>query len=195
MQDKRKDIVDAAVRTVAEQGLQRTTTAAIAAAAGVGEGTLYRYFKNKDELFECGANRAWEIISDGLLENYDPLYPVYTQYVRLCQDFLTEGLANPVPHQFIEQFRNSPLGVEYKRKRLAELEEDSTVKPVLFPLNAILNEARKQEIVKDYPLQVLASLTVGPLVFVLKDGVQGLLKLDNSIINGVAKACWDSIKR
>lgn len=195
MQEKKAETIDAAITLVAEKGLQQTTTAAIAARAGVGEGTLYRYFRNKGDLFEYCARRSWERITEGLLENYDPGYPVYTQYVRFCHDFLIYGMKNPVPHQFLEQFRNSPQGVQFKKDRLGELVDGSEVKPVIYPLNAILNEAKRQYIVKDYPVQVLALLTLGPLMFVLKDGVDGLLELNGTIVQGVSKACWDSIRR
>ncbi len=193
--DKKTDIIDAAIEIVAKDGLQRTTTSAIADKAGIGEGTLYRYFENKDELFECAAVRAGQQISEDLLENYDPGYPVYTQYVRLCSDFLIGGMDNPLPHKFLDQFRTSPQGIAFTKQKTRNPDQDALSIPLVYPLNSILNEARKQEIVKNYPLQILASLTMGPLVFVLKDVFQGLTQLDTAMINGVAKACWDSIRR
>ncbi len=195
MHDKKSEIIAATLEIVAQEGLQRTTTAAIAGRAGIGEGTLYRHFGNKDELFVNVAILAGQTISDGLLENYDPNYPVYTQYVRLCSDFLIGGMVNPLPHRFLEQFCSSPQGIETIKKKDNTLEKDALFIPLIHPLNSILNEARKQEIVKDYTLQILASLTIGPLVFVLKDGLQGLVQLDTATVNGVAKACWDSIRR
>lgn len=47
---KRKAILEAALRLFAERGVAGTPTAAISKAAGVAEGTLFRYFKTKDEL-------------------------------------------------------------------------------------------------------------------------------------------------
>ena len=195
MQDKKSEIIHATIELVALEGLQFTTTAAIAEKAGIGEGTLYRYFKNKEELLECSAIRAGQLISDDLLENYDPGYPVYTQFVRLCSDFLIGGQGNPLPHQFLEQFRNSPQGINFERKKSENSQKSDMSISLLYPLSSILNEARKQEIVKNYPLQILASLTMGPLAFVLNSVIRGQVQLDSAIINGVAKACWDSIRR
>jgi len=48
--DKRDRIVAAARRTFHEQGIERTTLADVAAAAGVPVGNLYYYFKTKDDL-------------------------------------------------------------------------------------------------------------------------------------------------
>jgi len=49
--DKRKAILDAALKLIAERGIAHTPTSAISSVAGVAEGTLFTYFKTKDELF------------------------------------------------------------------------------------------------------------------------------------------------
>ncbi|MFI9597834.1 TetR/AcrR family transcriptional regulator [Nonomuraea sp. NPDC052265] len=48
--DKRRRLMAAAARVLHEQGVERTTIADIAEAAGVPVGNVYYYFKTKDEL-------------------------------------------------------------------------------------------------------------------------------------------------
>src|SRR5947208_14982329 len=48
--DKRGRILDAAVKVSAEHGFHSATVAGIARAAGVADGTIYLYFKSKDDL-------------------------------------------------------------------------------------------------------------------------------------------------
>jgi len=48
--EKRAEIERAVVRVVAEKGLQGTTVQDIAAAAGVSQGLMYRYWSGRDEL-------------------------------------------------------------------------------------------------------------------------------------------------
>jgi len=48
--DKRERILRAAVRVFAKKGFYATRVSEIAAAAGVADGTIYLYFKSKDEL-------------------------------------------------------------------------------------------------------------------------------------------------
>ena len=59
--NKRERILDAAVVEIARRGYAATTVAMIARRAGVADGTIYLYFKNKDEilvqLFERAMNR------------------------------------------------------------------------------------------------------------------------------------------
>ncbi len=48
---KRQAILDQAIRTFADQGFRGTDVQAIADGAGVGKGTVYRYFRSKQDLF------------------------------------------------------------------------------------------------------------------------------------------------
>jgi TetR/AcrR family transcriptional regulator, repressor for uid operon len=49
--DVKEKIVDAALATFSKNGYDRTRMDDIAEAANVSKGTLYLYFKNKEELF------------------------------------------------------------------------------------------------------------------------------------------------
>jgi TetR/AcrR family fatty acid metabolism transcriptional regulator len=48
--EKYHQILEAAVKVFAEQGFHHSTVAQIAKAAGVADGTIYLYFKNKDDI-------------------------------------------------------------------------------------------------------------------------------------------------
>ena len=49
--ETREKIVEAAERVMRERGLARSTTKEIARAAGYSEGTLYKHFESKEDLF------------------------------------------------------------------------------------------------------------------------------------------------
>ncbi len=76
-QKRREQILDAAVSVFAQRGYTAAGTAEIAAAAGIGEPTIYRYFAGKRDLYMAALQRAdqevrdnWERIAS---ENGDPL--------------------------------------------------------------------------------------------------------------------------
>src|SRR2546421_13026570 len=47
---RREEILDAAARVFAQKGYHEAGIADIAGALGIGHGTVYRYFKNKDDI-------------------------------------------------------------------------------------------------------------------------------------------------
>jgi len=51
--DKRIQIINAAIEVFAKQGLEKGKIADIAIVAGIGKGTVYEYFKSKDEIFKA----------------------------------------------------------------------------------------------------------------------------------------------
>jgi TetR/AcrR family fatty acid metabolism transcriptional regulator len=55
---KRQRILDAAVREIAHRGYYGTTVATIAGRAGVADGTIYLYFKGKEEILLSVFERA-----------------------------------------------------------------------------------------------------------------------------------------
>jgi TetR/AcrR family fatty acid metabolism transcriptional regulator len=55
---KREHILDAAVLEIARSGYYKTTVSAIARRAGVADGTIYLYFKNKEEILISIFDRA-----------------------------------------------------------------------------------------------------------------------------------------
>jgi AcrR family transcriptional regulator len=74
--ERRAAILTAALPLVREHGLD-VTTKAIAEAAGIAEGTIFRVFKDKDELVQCVVERAFDT---GRLEHQiaeiDPALPL-----------------------------------------------------------------------------------------------------------------------
>jgi len=51
IEDKRTQILHSAIELFAKKGLERGKIADIAKHAGIGKGTIYEYFKSKDEIF------------------------------------------------------------------------------------------------------------------------------------------------
>jgi AcrR family transcriptional regulator len=62
--ERRRQIVEAVNHVVAEQGVESTTVARIAAAAGVSEGTLYVYFSSRQEMLMAALDRLFEQMAD-----------------------------------------------------------------------------------------------------------------------------------
>ncbi len=64
LEARRDDILNAALRVFARQGLDGAAMPEIAEAAGISVGAIYRYFPGKEELFQACCTRAREESAD-----------------------------------------------------------------------------------------------------------------------------------
>jgi AcrR family transcriptional regulator len=61
-EEKRRQLLDAAVRVFARKGFHASRVGDIAEEAGVAHGLLYHYFKSKDEVLEAVFHDNWSLL-------------------------------------------------------------------------------------------------------------------------------------
>ncbi|MEI6702800.1 MAG: TetR/AcrR family transcriptional regulator [Deltaproteobacteria bacterium] len=187
--DKREEIVCAALELIAENGFHGAPMAIIAERAHVGAGTIYRYFENKDvmitELYQGVENRLYPVI----LEKYSVDKPIRERFIHLGTTLLRYFIENPIDFRYLEQFHNSPYGVAYRRDKILGKAEGRDVFMQLFEAGI------SQQVIKDLSLVILFALAFGPLLAVARDHILGFVGLDEILINRTIEACWDGIKR
>ena len=69
---KLKAILAAALTAFAEQGFRAADVQDIANAAGVGKGTVYRYFGTKEDLFHAVADAGMQSLEDHVIGSVNP---------------------------------------------------------------------------------------------------------------------------
>ncbi len=187
--EKRDEIVRAALELIAEHGFHGAPMAMIAEKAGVGAGTIYRYFENKDVLINELYRDLEERLCAVLMEGYSSEQPVRERFIHLGTAILRYCISNPLDFRFLEQFHNSPYGVVHRRDKLFGKTDQKDVYRELF------EEGLVQHVVKQLPMVVLFALAFGPLITVARDHILGFVVLDEALIGQAIAACWDGLKR
>lgn len=107
--DKKEEILKAALKLFVELGFHATPTSKIAKEAGVANGTLFHYFKTKEELIlalyidiKTRLNKA--IYSEINVDN-----PNQAMFKAMYFNTLTWSLGNRAEFYFIQQFLSSPF--------------------------------------------------------------------------------------
>jgi len=187
--DKRDEIFRAALEMIAENGFHGAPMAMIAEQAGVGAGTIYRYFENKDvlitELFREIETRIYPVLLDG----YELQKPIDERFLHLGSAMLRYFIGNRLDFKYLEQFFNSPFGVVHRRDKLMGKKGECDIFRELF------EEGISRQVVKDIPLVILFALAFGPLLAVARDHILDFIQLDEHLIELTVCACWDSMKR
>ncbi len=186
--DKREMVLHAALELIAEKGFHDAPMATIAETAGVSAGTIYRYFENKDdlirEIYSYLEGNIWAAIK----KSYPEGRPIRERFLHIGQSLMGYFLASPMEFRFIEQFQNSPYGVDCRRDKFFGKKDKDLV-------TELFEEGLNQQIIKDLPLPILSALSFGPLIDACRDHILQFIELDDTLINQIIEANWDAIRR
>ncbi len=187
--EKREEIVRAALEIIAEHGFHGAPIAMIASRAGVGAGTIYRYFANKDILIAALYQEIEERLYPFILRGYEPARPIRERFLHLGAALLRYCIENPLDFRYVEQFHNSPYGAALRRARLlGEGGERETFR-------ALFEDGISQQVVKELPVTVLCALAFGPIFAVVRDHILDFTRVDDALMAKTVAACWDGIRR
>ncbi len=186
MDDKRRRILDAALKTFADRGFHGTSVPEVADAAGVGTGTLYRYFEHKEalvnEVYRDAKLRLRSALLDGMAapDVYKPA-DAERWFVDLWRRLGVFAHAEPDGFRFLEmQDHMAYLDGESRQLELS----------VLAPL--VIAGKRMTERTAA-PIDVLIALIWGAFVGLIKAQRLGYLPLDDDRLARAGAACWRMI--
>lgn len=93
--DRRRDLLQAAIRVFARKGFHASRVGDIAEEAGVAHGLLYHYFRSKDEVLETIFRRTWSNLDDELRRIEAAGVPLREQIRRFARIYLGSWLVAP----------------------------------------------------------------------------------------------------
>lgn len=106
---KQKDILDAALKLFVESGFHGTPTSKIAKEAGVANGTLFHYYKTKDELILALYSDIKTRMTDYIYSNVKQDQSFKNQVRTVYVNTLEWVFENQLEFDFTQQFTNSPF--------------------------------------------------------------------------------------
>lgn len=183
--DKRTLILECTLNLISEQGFHGTPISMIAQRAGIGAGTIYRYFANKEELINELFKDIKRDIIKAMLNNYREEGTYEERFMHLWKNMVYYFMEHPKEFQFIEQHRYAPYVSNLTR-------EESFM--ILSPIMMFFIESKRAKAMKDLPLYTIIALLYGPIVSLLKQHIDNNQNLSTDRINQAAEACWDAVK-
>jgi AcrR family transcriptional regulator len=103
-EDKRNAILSAATQVFAERGLS-APTAAITSAAGIAEGSLFTYFKTKDELINALYREFKLELADATMSGFPRKQSVRHRLEHVWNGYVQWGVANPDRQRVLKQIQ------------------------------------------------------------------------------------------
>jgi TetR/AcrR family transcriptional regulator, fatty acid metabolism regulator protein len=108
-EEKRRQLLDAAVRVFARKGFHASRVGDIAEEAGVAHGLLYHYFKSKDQVLEAVFHDNWSVLLARIRSVEESDEPAADQLRHIAAVVLRTWLHLPdVVRVVIREFGRSP---------------------------------------------------------------------------------------
>lgn len=185
--DKRRRILDAALGEFAARGYHGVTVPEVAGAAGVGAGTVYRYFDDKQDLvnhvFRDAEGRLRDTVFDGL--KVDPGAASGVLFAELWSRLTRFARSEPLAFQFLELQDHLPyLDPQSRQVELS----------VLVPMWLAGHQLAQRGGARDLPAEVLIALAWGALVGLFKAERLGYVRLDDAMLVRAGEACWAAFR-
>ena len=114
-EDKRNAILDAATRLFAERGLTAAPTSEISKQAGVAEGTLFTYFKTKDDLINALYREIKLELADTMMSDFPRKKNIRTKLRHVWDRYVNWGIANSRQRKVLAQLTVSEVLTKVSR--------------------------------------------------------------------------------
>jgi len=195
---KKMEILHAAMQVFAKKGVVKTKMIDIATTAAVGKGTIYEYFRSKEEIFASSFIYFYKMmgtmVQEALVKEDDPLKQlelIFTisldafmhigeEYADIMMDFWAEGIRNK-DQDFLDAINIKGIYSDY-RKMIQKILKNGIEKGVFKPLDAKLTAAVMIGAFDGILLQWIMdrkSINLQKIPMVLFDGfIEGIRKRD-----------------
>lgn len=139
--DRRQAILDATARLINTRGLQSTPMSLIAEDAGVGAGTIYRYFAGKDALVAAVYRELIRDLAEAILDDFSADAPVDERFFALWRGLLGYYQRQPQKTQLLEYLSTSPY--------IRSLVEEEAFSRLTAHATAVFEDAKAQGLIRD----------------------------------------------
>jgi AcrR family transcriptional regulator len=152
--DKKEIILGTALRLFVENGFHGTATGKIAQESGVANGTLFNYFKTKEELIVTLYHTILKEMDDFIMDRMVSHSISKESFRSLYLASLSWSIDNPVHYQYLQQFNYSPYF-----KGVA----DSISKKDEHPLLVLIQNGIDIVLLKPMPVSFIFSLVTAQI--------------------------------
>ncbi len=185
-EDRREAILGAALDLFVDRGFDGTSVPAVARAAGVATGTIYRHFASKEALVNALYRRWKQRLMHALTDGFDLALPpreLFGDFWRRLADFAQR---EPRALAFLELHHHQP----YLDAASRALELGS-----LAPIHALVQSAQHAGAVRDTPAEALMAMVWGAFVGLFKAARAEHLELSPAVLDAIEDSLWNAVKR
>ena len=183
--NKKQRILDATLELIADRGLHNTPVSLISKRSKVSAGTIYHYFKSKEEIInQLYVEVKKRLMATTFAGDREDL-PYKQRFLQFWKNSCNYLISNPLQLSFSEQCSTTPLITKEAREK-----GNSYLKPI----NEFLIQGIKNGYLRNMEIPLMLFLIAGSFLSTAKLHISGYLKVTEKQLTTAANSCWDGIK-
>lgn len=182
--DKREKILKSVYTLTGRQGLASVNISGISKIAGIAVGTLYIYFKNKEEVVQLAYAAVEDKMTQVMYSNFDINKPIRQSFKQIYINMLNYRLQNYDETVFIDQYQQSGYIQINFSKQLAEYESQNK------PLYDLIEKGQQEGIIKAVDAIIIISFFDGAVRSCSTGIIQKLFPLNQKLIDDCFDMVW-----
>jgi len=183
--DKPDAILEAALELFVERGFHGSAMPLLAERAGVGAGTIYRYFDSKEKLVNVLYRRWKGAIATRVFDGFPVDRPPREQFRAVWTRMAEFALAHRREFAFLElHHHGSYLDAESQamEARLVDFGR------------AMIRKAQDEQALKKLDPELLMALANGAFIGLFRAGMEGRIDLSMKLMMAAEQCCWEAIR-
>ena len=178
---KREDILAATRDLIVEEGLHALSFSKIFRRAGVGAGTVYNYFSNKEELVNSLYLESLALMDNELLSGYDHRSPIKDRFSSMLLNMANFVRTYPRENALLTALSHSP----YIDQELRDRPRLSTQAAFEF-----FAEGQRDGTLSLMDAKVAMSMVTVAIICIVEGQLTGKYPNDKATLNQAMEACW-----
>lgn len=182
---KVEKIFTATLKLVKAKGVAGINMSEIASAAKIATGTLYIYFRSKEELINALFTECRKYSAEAYFNGFDETMPFKAGFKIIWMNLLRYRSEKFEEAVFMDQCYHSPYINESVKK---------LTKEKLQPLFTLMERGKKEGLLKKMDSYSLLFFMVGSINEMVKHSYYSGKKISATMIEDVFNLCWDGLK-
>lgn len=185
MKDKRQAILAATRVLLTQYGFHGFSMKQLAQQAGVAAGTVYLYFKDKEDLIRQLHEQILMDVAECVFADHDTSRPLFEQYRQLWRSLWIFCIDHPDVVLSKDQFDHLPPDMQQVRQANAQR--------LFAPIFVMFERGRHEKVFKPLPDEVLGSFSIENCAVLARKQLLGQVTLDDDVLEAAFNASWDAI--
>ena len=183
--NKRQQVLDTTLELISELGFQATPISLITKKSNVAAGTIYHYFKNKEDLIDTLYFDIKKEMGIAIEEGIHSTATLKDKFFMIWKNLFNYYMKNPKKFEYLENYANSP----FIHKEIKQITRRYYQNVINFFESGI-----QLGMFRNLPIDLLINLIFSNVSSFVRMIIMEEIEFSEALLGQVIQSSWDSVK-